>query len=158
MVKPDGSGRRRIAVVAEFSSFGSPRPRFSPDGRRIVYLRALRSGEEDAGTATYSLRTVNIDGTDDREILAERKVDSSSGPTIWTAPLVARWSPDGKHIAVVLFDHTRSGGVVAMGGNWRLAIIDADGGNLRELKLEGVLNTVLPWDGPEWRPVEVPGR
>src|SRR5262249_36239248 len=42
-------------------------------------------------------------------------------------------------------------GIWALNGNWRLSIMDADGGYLRELKLNGVLTTVLPWDGAEWR-------
>jgi dipeptidyl aminopeptidase/acylaminoacyl peptidase len=156
LVKPDGSGRQRITTVTEFDSLSDPRPRFSPDGRRIVYLRVSRSGDEEARTATFSLRTINIDGTDDREVLGERQVDPAANPTIWTAPLAARWSPDGKHLAVVLFDHSQKGGIAAIDGNWRFAIMDADGRNLRELKLDGVLITVLPWDGPEWRPLATP--
>jgi Tol biopolymer transport system component len=152
VVKPDGSERRRIASVADANSIGNPRPRFSPDGRAIIYLHTVFSGADSERTVAFSLRVVNFDGSEDREILGERAADSKAAVPIWTAPMAARWSPDGKHIAVVLFDHTRSGGIAAIGGNWRLAMMDAAGGNLRELKLEGVLNLVLPYDGPDWRP------
>ena len=39
--------------------------------------------------------------------------------------VMPRWSPDGKHLAVVLFDHTNDGGILAINGKWRLAIVDA---------------------------------
>ncbi|MDZ4687695.1 MAG: hypothetical protein SH850_21700 [Planctomycetaceae bacterium] len=146
LVKPDGSGRRRLADSVEYSLGHSS---FSPDSRRIVYLSRQTLDDK----SRFSLRTINIDGTGDREILGEKKARSTPDSAIWTAPMAARWSPDGKHLAIVLFDHTRDGGILAINGNWRLAMIDADGGNLRELKLEGMLTTVLPWDGPEWRPI-----
>lgn len=152
VVKPDGSARRRLA---DTGSIDMGHASFSPDSRSIVYHRRLIVGEEDARTAQFSLRTFNIDGTSDREILGETRAGSEPDSAIRTAPMGARWSPDGMHLAVVLFDHNR-GNFAAIGGNWRLAIIDADGSNLRELKLEGVLNTALPWDGPEWRPVVAP--
>lgn len=151
VVKPDGSGRRRLTDT-DTNASRNDHPRFSPDSRHIVYHRTLYIGEDDARESHFSLRTVNADGTDNREILGETAVDPTPNTAPWTAPMGARWSPDGKHMAVVLFDHSRGGGIFAINGNWRLAIIDADGGNLRELALEGVLNTVLPWDGPEWRP------
>lgn len=144
VVKPDGSGRRRLAASVEYSM---GRSSFSPDSKHIVYLS--RQTIDDKGR--FSLRRINVNGTDDRELLAETKVVFAPDSALWTAPMAAQWSPDGKHLAVVLFDHTRDGGIFAINGNWRLAIIDADGGNLRELKLEGVLNMVLPWDGPQWR-------
>ncbi|MBC8114171.1 MAG: PD40 domain-containing protein, partial [Candidatus Saccharimonas sp.] len=150
LVKPDGSGRRRLANSIEYS-FGHSS--FSPDSRRIVYLSRQTLDDK----SRFSLRTININGTGDREILGEKKAGSKPDSVLWTAPMAARWSPNGKHLAVVLFDHSDDGGFAAIGGNWRLVIIDADGGNLRELKLEGMLTTVLPWDGPEWRPV-APGR
>jgi dipeptidyl aminopeptidase/acylaminoacyl peptidase len=146
LVKPDGSGRRRLANSVEYSL---GRSSFSPDSQRIVYLSRQMLGDK----SRFSLRTINIDGTGDRELLGEKKAGSEPDSALWTAPMAARWSPDGKHLAVVLFDHTHDGGILAINGNWRLAIIDADGGNLRELHLHGVLNTVLPWDGPEWRPL-----
>jgi beta-lactamase regulating signal transducer with metallopeptidase domain/Tol biopolymer transport system component len=150
LVQPDGSGRKRLTNAGSSSS-RNEHPRFSPDGRRIVYLQTGHQGDN-VRDVRFSLRTIDIDGTDDREILGETRVGSTPNEATWTAPMAARWSPDGKHLAVVLFDHKRDGGILAINGNWRLAIIDADGGNLRELKLQGVLNTVLPWDGPEWRP------
>ena len=153
VVKQDGSERR---YLADSAGYAMGRTGFSPDGKRVVYL----SDQEVDDKRRYSLRTINVDGTGDREILSETKAGSKPDAENWTAPMAARWSPDGKHLAVVLFDHSRDGGITAINGNWRLAIIDSDGGNLRELKLDGVLTTVLPWDGPEWRPTvpaQLPG-
>ncbi len=151
IMKPDGSERRPLTNTNKNAS-RNEHPRFSPDGRHISYLRTLYQGADNAPDSRFSLRTINMDGTDDREILGETAVVPAPANATWTAPMGARWSPDGKHLAVVLFDHTRDGGILAINGNWRLAIIDADGGNLRELMLEGVLTTVLLGDGPEWRP------
>jgi dipeptidyl aminopeptidase/acylaminoacyl peptidase len=150
ITKPDGSGRRRLTNTVSNAS-RNEHPRFSPDGRRIVYLQTLYQGNDNGPDSRFSLRTMNIDGTHNREILGEKKAAAPPAKATWTAPMGARWSPDGKHLAVVLFDHKRGGGILAINGNWRLAIIDGGGGDLRELKLEGVLNAVLPWDGPEWR-------
>jgi BlaR1 peptidase M56/Protein of unknown function (DUF1549)/WD40-like Beta Propeller Repeat len=150
IMKPDGSGRRQLTNTNRNAS-RNEHPRFSPDDRRIVYLQTLYHGDDNGPDSRFSLRTINIDGKDNREILGETAVGPASAKATWTAPMGARWSPDGKHLAVVLFDHTRDGGIRAINGNWRLVIIDADGGNRRELKLEGVLNTVLEGDGPEWR-------
>lgn len=156
IVKLDGSGRKRLTNTNKNAS-RNEHPRFSPDGRRIAYLQTLYQAGNAAPESRFSLRTINVDGTDDREILGEVPARPARPKATWTAPMGARWSPDGKHLAAVLFDHTRDGGILAINGNWRLAIIAAAGGNLRELKLDGILNTVLPWDGPEWRPT-VPGR
>lgn len=152
VMQPDGSGRRRL-TSADRNASRNEHPRFSPNGRRIVYLRTLYESDNDEMLSRFSLRTINVDGTDDREILGETAVAPAPAKAAWTAPWGARWSPDGEHLAVVLFDHTRDGGILAINGNWRLAIIDADGRTLRELKLEGVLTTVLQGDAPEWRPL-----
>ena len=126
IMQPDGSGRRQLTNTDSKTS-RNEHPRFSPDGRRIVYLQTQYQGGN-ALDARFCLRTINIDGTDDREILGETGVESAPAKATWTAPMGAQWSPDGKHLAVVLFDHDRRGGILAINGNWRLAIIDADGG------------------------------
>lgn len=149
LVKADGSGRRRITSGSGDTL--NDHPRFEPNGRRIVYGQMQFSGDESTRKSWYSLRTVNSDGTGDKELLAEFDAGPTPDSATRTAPMSARWSPDGKHLAVTLFDHGPNSGVLAIGGNWRLAIIDADGGNLRELKLDGILGLVLPWDGPDWR-------
>jgi beta-lactamase regulating signal transducer with metallopeptidase domain/Tol biopolymer transport system component len=155
VAKSDGTGRRRLTNTADGRKH-SQFARFSPDSRRIVYHCQTYAGDspvdDSGGNTKMSLRVINIDGTGDSEILGETKAESAADSLLRTAPMSARWSPDAKHLVVVLCDHSGRG-IAAIGGNWRLAVIDSNGGNLRELKLEGVLNTVLPWDGPEWRRV-----
>jgi Tol biopolymer transport system component len=142
LVKPNGTARRRITAPG---SGLNEHARFSPDGRQLVYL------QRDLETGRHSLRTVNVDGTGDRELLAEIPADTTPATKPWTAPMGANWSPDGRHLAVVLFDRSQRETVMAINGNWRLAIMDADGANRRELTLQDTLGLVLPFEGPDWK-------
>ncbi len=65
------------------------------------------------------------------------------------------WSPDGKHLAIVLFDWIEKNGTrvrsIALGddNNWRIAIIDRDGGNLRTVQLQDL--SLMEIGAPDWR-------
>jgi dipeptidyl aminopeptidase/acylaminoacyl peptidase len=93
---PDGSDPVRL------SSGGSNfNPRFSPDGRRVVYVRRTFG----SGVNHYFVTTVNADGTGARELVHGLADDA------W-----ACWSPDGTAL-VVSTGHSIE--IVAADGSWR---------------------------------------
>ncbi len=61
---------------------------FSPDGKRIAFVRA-----DDPEVGKFQLLTANSDGTNEKVF--------SSGPSI-AAPRSLAWSPDGKQLASIL--------------------------------------------------------
>lgn len=81
-----------------------------------------------------SIWTMDVDGKNAREIMKEVGLASPDG---------AHWSPDGKQIAVSLFnwDLDENGRKVSRAGSEnrdaRIEIINADGTDRRRLKLEG---------------------
>jgi len=62
---------------------------FSPDGKRIVFMRA-----NDPEVGKFQVLTANADGTDAKMLYG--------GPTS-ELPVVTAWSPDGKQIASLLY-------------------------------------------------------
>jgi Tol biopolymer transport system component len=143
VMRPDGTERRRL------TKGGFDRnPRFAPDSRRIVYSRQQR------GSLSFSLRMVDLDGRNDRELFRPE------GVVLWSHC----WSPDGRHLAVAMCDLQKlpggdmaliageeeagwqklpGGGMGLIAGDaeaqdWRIAIIDVSSQNLRELRLGGV--------------------
>jgi Tol biopolymer transport system component len=97
--------------------------KFSPDGRRIVYThQTAKEGN--------SIWVVDVDGKNAHEIIKEEGLAS---------PDSAFWSPDGKQLAVMLFDWEvdekgKKFVSAVKDANYRIAIMDADGKNRRELK------------------------
>lgn len=113
--------------------------RISPDGTKVLYLhQTAKEGN--------SIWTVDVDGKNAREVIKEVGLASVNG---------AYWSPDGKQIAVVMFDweldesgeKVRTAGSLA--GNPRIEIMDADGKNRRQLTLPGAtfldINALGDW-------------
>jgi Tol biopolymer transport system component len=112
--------------------------RFSPDGRTILFAdgppvnMALFVGP-------LQLQTIDIDGKDRRTIL---------GPIGRAQPGNAVWSPDGKEIAVnsIEFTGEEGGPITTDKLVHRLAIVSADGKNLRRIDLpEGLRFSVGDW-------------
>lgn len=136
VMHPDGTGERRLTEGA-LNCY----PKFSPDGKRIVYKRSADLG---------SLWVVDVDGSNRQQIMTE----NADGTY---APENASWSPDGNWLAVKVFDwQSRIGDdgkeerFVTVGeGNDRLAILAPDGANRRILQLQGVTKT--HWiEDPQW--------
>lgn len=136
VMHPDGTGERRLTEGA-LNCY----PKFSPDGKRIVYKRSADLG---------SLWVVDIDGSNRKQVMIEN-ADGSETPDH------ASWSPDGKWLVVKVFnwetrttdDGKKERFVSAGEGNHRIAILAPDGTNRRLLQLKGVLKT--SWIGdPEW--------
>ena len=121
----DGGDKRRIAVLPADATtdYG---PRFSPDGRRIVFTR--NSTENDAG-----LWTMSVDGSGLTRI---------TPPSI--APWKADWAPDG---SVILFDAVSSGFP-----NRSLWVVRPDGSGLRTLTLPPPAGHEDGFQDPAWSP------
>src|SRR5262249_20931863 len=119
LMKTDGTQERQL-TEGGLNVFA----RFSPDGKKILYLRQTAK-------AGNSIWTMDIDGKNAKEIVKEVDLASPDG---------AFWSPDGKQLAVIFFNWQQDEkGKKFVGdpelSNFRIAILDADGQNRRELTL-----------------------
>ena len=119
VVHPDGTGLRQVTAVPTGpgrSTFHAS-PRFSPDGRSLVYTVA-RSGQDVPGGyrgEVKALFVAGVDGSKPRQITPWGI--NSDDPD---------WSPDGKQIVFeTIIDH--------LGHTNRLMLVDADGSNLHAL-------------------------
>jgi len=119
VVRPDGTDLHLVTTLPTGTGRGyyHVAPRFSPDGRSLVYT-VVRLGKDGPGgyhgevTALY---VADVDGSNPHRI------------TPWgITPGDADWSPDGRHI---VFDTV----VNHLGHTNRLMVVDADGSNLRAL-------------------------
>ena len=83
VMRPDGSERRQLTHTAEFNEAG---PRFSRDGKRLLYYRMPKSVPVDlGGYGTTELVLANADGSD---------------PVVYGKEFRwASWGPDGRQIA-----------------------------------------------------------
>jgi Tol biopolymer transport system component len=121
-MKTDGTQQRRL-TEGGLNVYS----RFSPDGKKILYLHQTAK-------AGNSIWTMDVDGKNAKEIVKEVGLASPDG---------AFWSPDGRQLAVILFNWERDdkGERVNRAGSdaadYRIEIMDADGTNRRPLTLEG---------------------
>ena len=116
---PDGTDPRDLTGPDERCI----RPRFSPDGSRIVYVSPTNEGE--------SLWILDIARWERQLLLPESQVT-----------IVARWSPDGSRLALRLVDcvYDEDGKLMVPRVDLsqmrpRIEIIHADGGGRRPLDL-----------------------
>ena len=98
----------------------------SPDGKRIAWTRQTAK-------AGNSIWVADVDGKNAKEIVKEVNLASPDG---------AQWSPDGKKLAVVMFNWELNEKGQRVGrdpenANYRIVIMDADGQNRREVTLAG---------------------
>ena len=132
VVRPDGSGRRRVARRAD-----STAPAWSPDGRRIAFTvpgELWVVGADGRGTRLLargaSSETGAVWSPDGRWLAyagksAERSglflVSSSGGRARLLSPLgeEARWSPDGRTIALVRMGTPHEAGIFLVGSDGR---------------------------------------
>ncbi len=128
VMHPDGTGERRL-TEGELNCY----PKFSHDGKHIVYKRSADLG---------SLWVVDIDGSNRKQVMIENADGSDT-------PERADWSPDGKWLVAKVFNwqtRTTDDGkmekfVSGGDGKDRIAILLPDGTNRRVLQLKGVLKT-----------------
>jgi Tol biopolymer transport system component len=122
LMKTDGTQQQRLTKEGGLNVYA----RFSPDGKKILYLRqTAKEGN--------SIWVADRDGKNAREVVKEVDLATPNG---------AFWSPDGKQLAVSLFnweldENGRKVGRNPANANPRIEIMDADGKNRRELKLQG---------------------
>jgi Tol biopolymer transport system component len=133
-MRPDGTSQVRLTKDGR-----NLRPRFSPDGRRIVY-----SHDYQPKLDVHELRVMDCDGKNDHAILRNEGLADFRG---------ACWSPDGRWLAVVWTTwEIVSGEKVLRAGEaskFRIEIMGADGRGRRVLDLAGA--KVLQFWNPEWR-------
>jgi Tol biopolymer transport system component len=84
----DGTGERRLTQ----KNLGT-KPRFSPDGKRVAYLHL--------GPGPRSIRVIDIDVSNERTVIEENGTSCPNG---------ACWSPNGKELAVAVYDYDLSKG------------------------------------------------
>jgi hypothetical protein len=130
LMKTDGAQERRLTRGG--LNCGA---RFSPDGKKIVFIHQTAK-------AGNSLWTMDVDGKNAREILAEINLAFPHG---------ACWSPDGKQLAVVMlnWEQVVNGRRVGI-ANPRIEVMNADGSDRRQLKLQGPSFTYIGSLG-DWR-------
>ena len=87
-------------------------PRWSPDGKHIVFMRDLGPTEEQPHAQRFDIFIMDADGSNERRLTHHPQIDVA--PT---------WSPDGKHIA---FSSRRS-------GNGEIHIMELATGSIRQL-------------------------
>ena len=130
-VLPDRTNRTMITRMKQTDYQG----RFSPDDKKVVVLRS--EGR------TKKVCTVDTDGKNVQVAYTEKEL---------TNPEHVGWSPDGKRLAVVLFDWQLEGGkkIMRAGENasYRIAIMDLDGGNYHEVTLDRAVSEI---GGIDWR-------
>ncbi|HEV7223427.1 MAG TPA: M56 family metallopeptidase [Pirellulales bacterium] len=121
LMKTDGTQERRL-TEGGLNVYA----RFSPDGKKLLYVHQTRAEGN-------SIWTVDVDGKNATELAREVGLASPDG---------AFWSPDGKQIAVILFDwqmdeNGRKVLRAASDANFRIEIMDADGTNRRQIPFKG---------------------
>jgi len=164
VVRPDGSGRRRLAAEAVDLTVVARPYGWAPDGRRLVYMRfAARGGLAIVGARDGRTRilprTAPAAGPswspDGRWIAFSRQRGPFLGSDLYLVtpdgtslhPIarggrdVSRgtWSPDGRHIA-----YFRDVARVEGGGRWAVVVADRDGSRPRRLAI-ATDNSVLLW-------------
>ena len=116
VMNSDGSGTRAITIAGEYNSS----PRWSPDGKRLVFAGADRNPAQPRKTH-YDIFTVNADGTDMVRLTSAKKPNGEMADNEDPS-----YSPDGRHI---LFVSNRS-------GKNQLYIVTADGETERRITFD----------------------
>jgi Tol biopolymer transport system component len=106
-------------------------PAYSPDGKRIAFVRA---------TETSSVLAIRDLASGDVTMLDATR---SSSPDVWLDE--PSWSPDGRQIVYYKVHHDAAQDKVT---DTRIFIVNADGNALHELALP----SETPWGDPDWSP------
>ena len=146
VVRSDGTGMRRVTAppTGTGRDYYLVSPRFSPDGRSLVYT-SIRAGNEVPhgyrGEVT-ALYVVGVDGSDPHRI------------TPWgITPGDADWSPDGQQIVFeTITEHLGNGASVM--------VVNRDGGGLHALTRDAGITGIGRWESlqfeasfdPVWSP------
>jgi Tol biopolymer transport system component len=124
-MRPDGTEQLRLTKEGRNCS-----PRFSPDGRRIVYHRDYWMSHR----YVFELHVMDVDGSNDHVVL--RNEGSANFDD-------ACWSPDGRRLAVIWYTELLENGVkhrmLGEVSKHRIEVMDADGKNRRLVKIEDAM-------------------
>ena len=110
-----GKNRHRLTSSRRYSSFS---PSYSPNGKRIVFVRRRQRATVVRSARELDLWTMNADGTHPRRLTWTKTIDEFS----------PAWSPDGKRIA---FAAQTRGQSAAPEGIW---VVGIDGRGRHQLK------------------------
>jgi Tol biopolymer transport system component len=133
LLAADGGEPTRVSLPVHQTYKG----RFSPDGRQVTYVASAKPNR---------VVILNRDGSNWREIYRGKGL---------TDPKEVCSSPDGKHLAIVLFDWIEENGrrirsvAPEHDNNFRVLIVDKEGKNPRPLLLEGLAVTEII--GLDWK-------
>ena len=126
-VRPDGTGLKKITHGWDYGAD------WSPDGRRLVFLREQRGG---SGDGENSLMRVRADGTRPTELIG-----ILDGAEVLSSPV---WAPDGTMLAVI------GCSFIADDGCW-IFTLTPDGGNVNEVTSSHDLHYEIY--GLSWQPL-----
>ena len=94
MIRPDGTGLKRIVYQPTADGYHFNAPQWSPDSTRLAYLYRQRDGN--TGISTTELITVDKKGEN-----AVHVSNIAGGPAAGHWFIDVAWSPDGKRIAAL---------------------------------------------------------
>ena len=167
----DGSRKRKLTRRAHDDS-----PTWSPDGRRIAFLRATGSYRHHG----YHLDVVNADGSGLRNLMQVAPLAYFSSHVVWSPdgrtihfgrylvrtdgsgarrlpyiPLTAVWSPDGQRIAFAGHKWLYGGrepGACCYASHSEIYVMNADGSGTRKLTHNALQNAEPAWS-PDGRKI-----
>jgi Tol biopolymer transport system component len=119
-IKWDGDGIHEIGKCTAGKCIGNGNPDYSPDGKKITFVKVL--GSDPNNPTGITLWTMNADGTSPVQ-LTKQKIDRS-------ADFEPSWSPNGKQIAFTRFSVARNAQA--------LFLIHPDGTGLQRLTKWGI--------------------
>lgn len=136
VMSADGSNLRRLTDMP------GGRPRWSPDGRRIVFT-SPGDRRADNPVEVVEIYTMDADGSDVRRLTYTTDAGESSSD--------ARWSPDGTKIAFLSGSDTKiRDGDKSRFTQWmdsrEIYVMDADGSNVQRLTFNDAYDGHLDWE------------
>lgn len=124
VIRPDGSGRRRVTShpAVDF------RPSWSPDGAWIAFSSS-RASEAATRSGNYDIYLMRPDGGDIRQLTHHEQL-----------ALRPSWSPGGEALAYQV------GGLDETGADWEIYTVDVRTGQYRRLTNNGMADAHPDWN------------